>query len=411
MARTLYICYFGLRQPLVQTQVIPYLLEIAKDGAAIELLTFEPGIKKQWTPESIDNQRRELRKIGIEWHLLPYHKRPSALATLYDIFRGTCRIRRLVKRKKIDILHCRVHVPMLMGTIARKTSRNKPKLLFDIRGFFPEEYTDAGVWPENGWIYKTVKRIERWLMCESDAFVLVAEKARDILFPEARETGSDVLGRPVEVIPCCVDFVQRFAGTPDILRAEYRERLGIADRYVVIHVGALGGLYLTEEIADILSVLKEANAKTFALFLTQSEPQKIVSLLEQKGFSERDFLVTKVPAADVQGYLEASDVGLSLVKASYSTLSRSPTKIPEYLACGLPVIANRGVGDVDELIEQNKVGVLIDDFSKASYLKAFAEVEALGNIDARCRETARSNFDLELIGGKRYRRIYSRLCN
>jgi len=32
----------------------------------------------------------------------------------------------------------------MMGAIAKKLSRQKPKLLFDIRGFFPEEYTDAG---------------------------------------------------------------------------------------------------------------------------------------------------------------------------------------------------------------------------------------------------------------------------
>ena len=51
MARTLYICYFGVRQPLVQTQVIPYLLEIAKDRIEISLLTFEPDFREKWTPE------------------------------------------------------------------------------------------------------------------------------------------------------------------------------------------------------------------------------------------------------------------------------------------------------------------------------------------------------------------------
>ena len=60
MAKTLYICYFGVRQPLVQTQVIPYLLEIAKDGVAISLLTFEPDLKANWTTEQIDTERRHL---------------------------------------------------------------------------------------------------------------------------------------------------------------------------------------------------------------------------------------------------------------------------------------------------------------------------------------------------------------
>jgi len=36
MAKTLYICYFGLREPLVQTQVLPYLREIGKGGVGRE---------------------------------------------------------------------------------------------------------------------------------------------------------------------------------------------------------------------------------------------------------------------------------------------------------------------------------------------------------------------------------------
>jgi len=36
----LYICYFGLREPLVQSQVIPYLVELAADRIDLTLLTF-----------------------------------------------------------------------------------------------------------------------------------------------------------------------------------------------------------------------------------------------------------------------------------------------------------------------------------------------------------------------------------
>ena len=95
-----------------------------------------------------------------------------------------------------------------------KLSSKKPKLLFDIRGFMPEEYTDAGVWPEGGAIYRAAKRAERWLLRVSDGFVVLTEKARDILF--ATET------KPVEVIPCCVDFEKRFTEDNETLRARMR---------------------------------------------------------------------------------------------------------------------------------------------------------------------------------------------
>src|SRR3954469_14813305 len=110
MARSLYICYFGVREPLVQTQVIPYLRELVKGGHEISLLTFEPasgtggqgakerrirgeGEKRKW--EEGERRRKrddeimpELGADGIEWYSLRYHKRLSVVATAYDIFRG-----------------------------------------------------------------------------------------------------------------------------------------------------------------------------------------------------------------------------------------------------------------------------------------------------------------------------------
>ena len=334
---------------MVQTQVIPYLVEIRKGGTEVSLLTFEPRDEAERLRGGDEAaERRELAEKGIKWYWLRYHKRPSVPATAWDILSGALYVRRLLAKERFDILHCRVHVPMLMGAIARKLSRQSPKLLFDIRGFFPEEYTDAGVWPDGGWLYRSAKRVERWLMKESDGFVVLTEKAREILFSESRESGYDKHGRPVEVIPCCVDLEKRFSGDGAEMRRSVRAKLGLNGRRVILHLGALGGLYLTEEIADLLAAARGENAGTFAMFLTQSDPEKIVPLLKERGFGDGDYFAGCVPAAEVQGYLEAADIALSVVKATFATQSRSPTKIPEYLACGLPIIANRGVGDVDE---------------------------------------------------------------
>ncbi len=409
MASTLYICYFGLREPLVQTQVIPYLREVMKDGFAISLLTFEPDLSSKWTEPELSAAREDLAAKGIKWFVLPYHKRPSAAATIYDVFAGARRVRRLIGEEGVDILHARVHVPAMMAALARKLSRRKPKLLFDIRGFFPEEYTDAGIWPENGLLFRMVKRIEKWIMKEADGFVVLTEKAREILFPGSKKSGFDDTGRPVEVIPCCVDLPRRFPDSVTSAGIEMRSRLGVGDRQVITHLGALGGLYLTDEIADFLAAARSVDPSTFALLITQSDPERIVPLLRDRGFTEHDFFVGRVAPEDVGKYLCAANAGLSIVKATYATASRSPTKIPEYLACGLPVIANKGVGDVDSLIAEEGIGVLIDDFSRESYLKAIEDLSRLGEVGAKCREVASARFDLETVGGVRYRRLYKRL--
>ena len=411
-SKTLYICYFGVRQPLVQTQVIPYLLEIAKDGIDVSLLTFEPDFKSKWNADEIETERKMMAEKGVDWHCLPYHKRFSVIATAYDVFRGAWFIRRMIGEKKLDILHGRVHVPTLMGAIARKFSKRKPRLLFDIRGFFPEEYTDAGIWPENGIVYRMVKRIERWLIKEADGFVVLTERAREILFPESRETGFDKLRRPVEVIPCCVDL-ERFEADGKISREEMRKKLNIAERFVMVYVGSFGGWYLTKETADFYGELKRQRADAFALILTQSKPEMIEPLLRKHGYNDGDVLITQVLPGDIPMYLRAADAAVSFIKPCYSKQASSPTKNAEYLACGLPIIVNDGIGDTTEFTQNDATGVVIKEFSDNSYAAALDKFWEImmdrHSLSEKCTRSARDRFDLSSIGGERYRHLYQRL--
>lgn len=411
--KTLYLCYFGLREPLVQTQVLPYLREIKKSGTRVSILTFEPNPKEKWTAEEIKAQKQNLADEGIEWDFLTYHKRPSAPATLFDVICGAFYVWKKNRRENIDVLHARVHIPAAMGALARKfTFGKKPKLLFDIRGFFPEEYTDAGIWEKDGWLYKAVKRVEKWLLRESDGFVVLTEKARQILFPESAETGFDKLNRPVEVIPCCVNL-KRFEAANDVSRREMRKQLNVENRFVAVYVGSFGGWYLTKETADVFGELKKKKEDAFALVLTQSKPELIEPLLRERGFSDKDFLIRQVAPGEIPIYLSASDAAISFIKPCYSKQASSPTKNAEYLACGLPIVVNDGVGDTTELTEADEVGVVIEEFGSKSYEAALTKLDRLLEnpelLSEKCRASARRRFDLESVAGERYRRIYRRL--
>jgi glycosyltransferase involved in cell wall biosynthesis len=405
--RTLYLCYFGLREPLVQTQVLPYLRKLAEAGVEVSLLTFEPKLKERWTPGELEAERARLEGEGIRWHWRAYHKRPSLPATLYDVAVGARLASRLLRRGEADVLHARGHVPALMAALAKR--RAGGRILFDIRGFMPEEYTDAGVWPANGTLYRGVKRVERFLFNSADAFVVLTEKAREILFPGRAD--ADEKGRPVEVIPCCVDF-KRFRAADETSRDELRRELGLEGRRVVVYVGSFGGWYMAEETARFMALAHRQEPKTFALVLTQTPPEPIAARLRELGVPEDSFRVGRAAPSDVPKYLKASDIAVSFIRACYSKLSSSPTKIAEYLAAGLPVVANAGVGDVDEVIEGDRVGVVLRDFDDESFTRALEEVEALraeGDLAARARESAERRYDIERVGGAKYRRLYARL--
>jgi glycosyltransferase involved in cell wall biosynthesis len=405
--RTLYLCYFGLREPLVQTQVLPYLRQLSREGIEAGLLTFEPDRRSAWPRDEARDWRDRLRADGIRWFSLPYHKRPSLPATTYDITVGGWVASQLVRQHGYGFIHARAHVAAAMGALAKRLTGSR--LIFDIRGFNPEEYVDAGVWPPGGLNYRLAKWTERRLLAAADGFVVLTERAREILFLGG--TDVDRAGRPIEVIPCCVDL-DRFGAAQVVSREEARRELGVNGRRVLVYVGALGGLYPTEDLAEFLAVAHQQDRTTFSVILTQSPPELLAEPLRRMGVPSGDWVIRRVPVEEIPRYLKAADLAISFKKDCYSQASCSPTKVAEYLASGLPVISSPGIGDTDSILKGDGVGVIIPAFNREGYRQSLQAADLLrrepGIVD-RCRASAARRFDLERVGGERYRRLYHRL--
>ena len=407
--RTLYICYFGLREPLVQTQVLPYLRELAGGGVRVRLLTFEPDMRRRWPAGELEEERARLASQGIEWLSLPYHKRPSVPATAYDIIAGARLAARLARRGEVDALHARAHVPAAMALLARALSRAPLRLVFDIRGLMAEEYADAGVWSERSLPYRAVKRLERAAVRRADQVVVLTRRMRDWLVGE-RLADAD----KITVIPCCVDF-SRYAGRGgDAAAAEGPGggQAGGGGRFEVVYAGSVTGLYMLEEMGRFFAELRAHEPRAFLRVLTNSPAEGAARVLRRAGVAPGDFGVGGVPAADVPLYLRRARLGLSFRKPTFSQVAASPTKIPEYLAAGLPVVSNSGIGDTDELLEDERVGVLVREFRPEQYAAAARQALRLAaepGIRERCVAVARGHFDLAAVGGARYRSVYERL--
>ena len=395
--RTLYVCYFGLCEPLVQTQVLPYLRGLSRAGAKVWLLTFERPTPKQWNTETEATWRARLREDGIEWLTLRYHSRPSLPAKIVDIVAGTLRIISTVRRERIAVIHARSHLATLIGLLARPFTG--ARVIFDNRGLFADEYVDAGHWRRRGLLYRITKRVEKFLY-RADAFVVLTDRARSELFPAVSE-------KPIQVIPTCFD-PQRWMSS-DAADGDIRGDIGARGRTIVVYAGSLGGAYLTKELSEFFATARTIDDSAFLLIVTQSSPRVITEELDRAGVRNRDFHIAYVPPETLPRYLTVSDMALCLVKPGYSRLAMSPTKFGEYLASGLPVIATRGIGDLDALIGDSQIGVLLDGFTTEAYATAFRHADALRKqpgFSDRCREVANRVYDLHSLGSARYMRLY-----
>jgi glycosyltransferase involved in cell wall biosynthesis len=403
--RSLYLCYFGIEQPLVQTQVLPYLRELGADGIERTLLTFEPSAGAQWRRDIEPAWRARLAQDGLRWEWLPYHKRPTLPATAYDVIRGAWRARRIIRRERTDILHARSHVACVMGVLARRSTR--ARLVFDIRGLMAEEYVEGGVWPAGGLLFRATKRVERALLGLSDGFVVLTETGREVLFGP-RGHLEDV---PVEVIPCCVDLA-RFSPTDNAGRETAKARLGFQGRRVIAQVGAVGGWVPTEELADVIAAACARDPRTAALILTHSPSTTLARALEARGVGADRVVIRAADPAEVPAYLGAADVGLAIYKPGAAKAASSPTKVAEYLACGVPVFASGNVGDTDALITADRTGVILSSSTPEAIAQAWDRMEALErdpDTRRRCRQSAETRFHLQDVAGVRYRRLYQRV--
>jgi glycosyltransferase involved in cell wall biosynthesis len=404
--RTLYLCYFGLREPLTQTQVLPYLRELSRSRIATSLLTFEPGWPRSWGDGERRAWRERLRGDGIEWEALAYHKKPSALATLYDILVGTLTAVRSARRQGIDVLHARAHIPLVMALLARRFCG--AKVIFDIRGLVADEYVDVGIWRTAGPVYRTVKWIERVGIARAEQIVVLTERMSAWLVEEMKADPAKI-----EVIPCCADF-SRFDRKGSGVAPEPGDapEAGDFDRFEAVYAGSVTGLYLLEEMARFFLALRERRPNAYLRILTASPAAEVSKTLSSLGLGEEDYWIGTVLPSEIPAYFHRAKLGLSFIKPTFSKIASSPTKIPEYLAAGIPVVSNAGIGDTDRALLDDRVGIVVRDFSREAYDEAVcALLELLNDADlaVRCRRSADERFDLEKVGAERYRRLYLRI--
>ena len=401
--RVLFISYNGMLEPLGQTQVLPYLRQLAERGVSFTLLSFEkPKAFTESGQQACQALKQELAQQGIEWHWLRYHQRPSLPATVFDVMHGIRYASRLVKRNKIEMVHARSHIP---ATIALALKRKFGiKMIFDVRGLMAEEYVDARHWPEGGLRYRVTKTTERRVFAAADGIVTLTERIWPIIKEWDGLKGRNV---PHAVIPCCVDLsLFKF---DEAERARLRTELKLGDRLTMVYSGSLDGWYLTEEMADFFAGAVRKRDDAHLLWLTTGSHERVRQLMSARGISEDQFSVRAVTPKEIPAYLAAGDIGISFIKRCLSKLASSPTKNGEYLACGLPIVINAGIGDSDALAEQSQAAILIRDFGETDFEAAWTKIDEVVSepgIKTTARELAEEVFDLERVGGERYAQLY-----
>ncbi|MEO8358607.1 MAG: glycosyltransferase [Vicinamibacteria bacterium] len=382
MVRAVYLSYDGALDPLGSSQVVPYLEGLATGGVRFDLITFEKPARL------LDSARRRamaerLTRSGISWHPLRYHKSPRLPATFFDVMMGARLLRRLARNGKIDLFHCRGEVTPAMV----RASRLKGPLLLDMRGFFADERVDAGSWKAGGAIDRFVRSAENANLKRASQIVVLTERGRDVLLARG-------VSLAISVIPTCVDT------------AHFKIDHASEPEFDLVYFGSLGGWYMTSDMIGFVSVVRRKDAFVRVLFLTNNADEATRAHLAREGVT-----VEAAAPEDVPAWLAKCRATFFFIRATPSKIASCPTKLAEALAMGLPVLTGPGVGDVDRIVTDGRVGVVMKDFSHESFERGWNDMKTLlsdSEIRGRCRGVAETSLSLS-EGIKRYARTYEEM--
>jgi len=390
----LYISYDGMLEPLGQSQVLAYLKKLAKFNK-LYLISFEKSNDLKNTSELL-RLKKEVSDLGIRWHTLRYHKWPSSLATAYDIICAITIGLILVKRYNINIIHARSYVPALVAVIIK--SFTGIKYLFDMRGFWADEKVDGGLWKSNSILFKITKRLEKLFILSADHVVTLTNAAVGEMqkFSYLKEYSP-----PITVIPTCVDLT-RFK--PFVNKEGY----STTREFVLGYVGSVGTYYMFDEVIYCFNKLQLIRPNIRFLILNRGQHCYIRERLSAAGVPENKVEIISVNHNEIPNHIGRMDAGIFFIKPVFSKQASAPTKLAEFLGCGIPCLSNSGVGDMSNLFEGEEVGVAIKSFNMETLsldLKNFLTLVENPNTSSLCIDVARRYFSLD-IGVERYKNIY-----
>jgi glycosyltransferase involved in cell wall biosynthesis len=404
--RVLYISYDGMTDPLGQSQVIPYLQHLSKEGYRFTILSFEKRVRYEKEGAVV---RKLMEEAEIEWVPLFFTTNPPVLSKIWDRYRMEKTAERLHKDQPFQLVHCRSYVAAEVGLKLKK--KYGVKMLFDMRGFWADEKVDNGQWDQEKifyrQVYKHYKQKEEQFLRQADGIVSLTHAAKAHLLQQPSYQHLSI-----QVIPCCADLDHfNYESVNGVEVQKLKETLGIApNAKVLTYLGSVGGWYMTREMFSFFRMLEQEHPEYIMLILTKDEPDVVRKEAAQIGVPVEKLFITYSDRKKLPQYLALSNWSIFFIRNTFSKTASSPTKHAEIMGMGIPVICN-DIGDTGKIIEQTGTGLVVKEFTDQEYRQIIRRMYAADPPGKELiRQAATRYFDL-VCGVQDYLNLYKNILN
>jgi glycosyltransferase involved in cell wall biosynthesis len=357
----LVITYWSWSDALVQAFTLPYLRIMQKvlpPGSTIHLVTLEKSSTR------MDDEQVEL---GIVRHVFQY--RPFGIRGVGMLFRLVWELVNLVRRKDLDTVHVWCMPAGMVGYVVSKIT-GRP-LIIDSYEPHAEAMVENGTWRRNGLAYRILFMFERLQTRHAKVVIAAVSSMREYAL---RTYG--YVPHNFYVKPACVDL-ERF-GWQNVKRHELLERYGLQGKLVAVYAGKFGGIYLDQEVFDLLrAALDHWGARFHILLLTSHSMEELEPFMRRAGVEPDRLTRIFVPHADMPDHLGMADFAITPVKPVATKRYCTPIKDGEYWAMGLPVIITQNISDDSGIVQEHGIGSVLEGLAEDAYRRSIREMDAL----------------------------------
>lgn len=287
---------------------------------SIELVFYpvsKKGIVKQQPAFTLSNN--VVKKVMIP--LYPYiGKLTSLLVYIY-----------MVLRYRPTAVVWEMYISLKGAWLVKKISP-QAKIILDIHGAAAEESEYQGDSIERVTAFRNYERsaveLVDYIICQSD-------EMKRYIVSEYHADSSKIC-----VYRCGVD-INHFR-VDDVKRQTIRQKLGFRDDEIIFVYS--GGLHPWQRVGEALDLFERYHFKNRAskLMVLTGSAKELQEMIKEKEIDNSDNHIISMclPFVEVPDYLNACDIAFLLRHNHTMNAVASPTKLAEYLACGLPVISS-----------------------------------------------------------------------
>lgn len=365
-----YVTIDSLAEGVGSSQISPLITLLSKDDMKINLISFEKT--------NPSNEMKDyFMSLGVTWDVQHF----GAGGLLGGIERLS-RLRRQIPNSKV--IHARSDIPAV-GAI----NSHQGPVLWDVRSLWADQKVLINESLLNKTLYKSYRKLEEHAAQGSLGMSTLTSAVIPVL-----ESRNPTLPSFRTVVPTAVNL-QLFKSSPMITTGVRALFSGTYNSYYDMDLS----FKFMQELGKILDVethwARPAESGTVQLNVGES---KIFH-------SKQSEMWRVIPEYSFGVSICRLDTGPSLSAAM-------PTKIAEFLACGRPVIVNKGLGDLDAFIEEFDAGIVLDG-TKDNLTEGAIKLAGILNdsgTSERCRELAEKYFNME-TGARKYINLYSQIIS